>query len=58
MFKLIQQAMPFLTEVLLFILTLAVFTTMYHGELDKSLIFILLILGVELEKIADALKKE
>ena len=56
MYNLIKAFMPFLTEVLVLILTLAVFTTMFQGELDKSIVFILLIIAVQLEKIADVLK--
>ena len=57
MYNLIKAFMPFLTEVLVLILTLAVFTTMFQGELDKSIVFILLIIAVQLEKIADVLKE-
>ena len=56
MYNLIKAFMPFLTEVLVLILTLAVFTTMFQGELDKSIVFILLIIAVQLEKIADVMK--
>jgi hypothetical protein len=58
MYKMIKAFMPFLTEVLVLILTLAVFTTMFQGELDKSIVFILLIIAVQLEKIADVMKEK
>jgi hypothetical protein len=58
MYNLIKSFMPFLTEVLVFVLTIAVFTTMYEGHLDKSIVFILLIIAVQLEKIADVMKEK
>lgn len=57
MYKTIKAFMPFLTEVLVLVLTIAVFSTMYEGHLDKSIVFILLIIAVQLEKIADIMKE-
>ena len=54
----IKAFMPLLTEILVLILTLAAFTTMFQGELDKSIVFILLIIAVQLEKIADVMKEK
>ena len=46
-----------LSSVVILLFTISVFWNMYEGQLDKSLIFALLLIAVEIENIGDRLEK-
>lgn len=57
-FKLYTEAfMPLFTEVVIFVLTIATFAQIYEGDYGKAMVFGLLIIAAQLQKISDILVK-
>ena len=57
MSKILKEAMPFITEVVILVLTIATFAQIYEDDYGKALVFGLLIIAAQLQKIGDILSK-
>jgi hypothetical protein len=54
----IKDIMPFVTEVVILVLTIAAFTKIYQGDFGEALVYGLLIVAAQLQKIADILDRK
>lgn len=58
-FKLYTDAfMPLFTEIVIFVLTIATLAQIYEGDYGKAMVFGLLIIAAQLQKISDILIKK
>jgi hypothetical protein len=58
MTKFLKDIMPFITEVVILVLTIAAFNKIYHGEFGEALVYGLLIVAAQLQKIADIMDRK
>jgi uncharacterized membrane protein len=58
MSNIIKEAMPMITEIVIFVLTVAAFSSIYKNEYGDALVFGMLIVAAQLQKIADILDKK
>jgi hypothetical protein len=58
MSKFLKDIMPFVTEVVILVLTIAAFGSIYKNEFGEALVYGLLIVAAQLQKIADILDKK
>jgi len=57
MSNLIKDSMPLITEIVILVLTVATFAQIYEGDYGKALVYGLLIVAAQLQKIGDILAK-
>jgi len=57
MSNLIKDSMPLITEIVILVLTVATFAQIYEGDYGKALVYGLLIVAAQLQKIGDVLAK-
>ena len=55
--KFLKDIMPFVTEVVILVLTIAAFASIYKDEFGEALVYGLLIVAAQLQKIGDSLAK-
>ena len=58
MSNVLKQAMPMITEIVILVLTIAAFGSIYKNEYGEALVYGLLIVAAQLQKIADIMDRK
>ena len=54
----IKNLMPMITEIVILVLTIAAFSSIYKNEYGEALVYGLLIVAAQLQKIADIMDRK